>query len=212
MPVRAVYAIAKMDDEEDAKSVSEVGKVEVISELKDSPAKKVPPSYLRSLTKCPAIFSKSHLILGAVITLSVVVLITAGSFLLTQSSKTEPMRKVQLITINSFANLPDSSQSAVSEDTYQTSPLPQAGSYYYNNRNRPTERPVAGPPARSRQQSTSSRASSRTDATWSPWSEWTNCSAQCRPGESQARSRQCQAKSGGPPYIDVQNCAKVEEF
>ena len=87
MPVRAVYAIAKMDDEEDAKSVSEVGKIDPISELKDSPTTVNTKSSAR-LKQCFR-FSNSHLILGAVITLSVVALISAGTFLLTQSSKTE---------------------------------------------------------------------------------------------------------------------------
>ena len=85
MPVRAVYAIAKMDDEEDAKSVSEVGKIDPISELKDSPSTVNTSARLKKCFR----FSNSHLILGAVITLSVVALISAGTFLLTQSSKTE---------------------------------------------------------------------------------------------------------------------------
>ena len=120
-------------------------------------------------------------------------------------------------SFNAFLLLPDSSPSTVTEDTYETSSLlpPQtSASYYYNNKEQqPSAQPAGGRPTAGlprTQQTTSSRLSSRADATWSEWSEWTDCSPQCRPGESQARSRQCQSKPGdGPPYIDVQNCAKV---
>ena len=44
---------------------------------------------------------------------------------------------------------------------------------------------------------------------WGEWSSWSQCSEQCLPGESQARTRQC-LRSDGEPSDDLTNCKVTE--
>ena len=44
---------------------------------------------------------------------------------------------------------------------------------------------------------------------WGEWSSWSQCSEQCLPGESQARTRLC-LRSDGEPSEDLTNCKVTE--
>ena len=51
----------------------------------------------------------------------------------------------------------------------------------------------------------------RTTASWGPWSSWSQCSYECLPGESQARTRTCSDQRLGT-QVDLKLCLAHVSF